>query len=85
MNNLAKCLLDNEEVTAIINAKHQDIFSVLGMHKHPTEHGIIVRSFYPDALGHHDKLVFVVHDLHMLQPGYYRPFKTTWCRAFFGR
>jgi 1,4-alpha-glucan branching enzyme len=50
MNNLAKSLLDNEAVSAIINAKHQDIFSVLGMHKHPTETAIIVRSFLPEAL-----------------------------------
>lgn len=50
MNNLAKSLLDNEEVSAIINAKHQDIFSVLGMHKHPTENGLVVRAFLPEAL-----------------------------------
>lgn len=50
MNNLAKSMLCNEELSAIINAKHQDIFSVLGMHKHPTESGLIVRTFLPDAL-----------------------------------
>jgi 1,4-alpha-glucan branching enzyme len=49
MNNLAKRLLGNEEIDAIINAKHQDIFSVLGMHKHPTESGLIVRAFLPEA------------------------------------
>jgi 1,4-alpha-glucan branching enzyme len=49
MNNLAKTVLDNDEVTAIIHAKHQDIFSVLGMHNHPTENGLIVRAFLPDA------------------------------------
>ncbi|MFT5759768.1 MAG: 1,4-alpha-glucan branching enzyme [Alteromonadaceae bacterium] len=49
MNDLTKSLLDNKEVTAIINAKHQDIFSVLGMHKHPIEKGVIVRAFLPEA------------------------------------
>jgi 1,4-alpha-glucan branching enzyme len=50
MDNLAKSVLDNEEVQAIINTKHQDVFSVLGMHKHPTKNGIIVRTFLPDAM-----------------------------------
>lgn len=50
MNNLTKSLLDNEEVSAIVNVKHQDIFSVLGMHKHPTTNGLIVRAFLPEAL-----------------------------------
>jgi alpha-1,3-rhamnosyl/mannosyltransferase len=30
-------------------------------------------------------LALVVHDLHMLQPGFYRPFKRTWFRLFYGR
>jgi 1,4-alpha-glucan branching enzyme len=50
MNNLAKSLLDNEEVSAIINAKHHDVFSVLGIHTHPTGNGLIVRAFLPEAL-----------------------------------
>jgi len=50
MNNQAKSLLEQEQVLAIINAKHQDVFSVLGMHKHPTENRLIVRSFLPEAL-----------------------------------
>ena len=50
MNNLTKSLLDNDEVSAIVNVKHQDIFSVLGMHKHPTMNGLIVRAFLPEAL-----------------------------------
>ena len=49
MNNLAKSLLDNDQVLAIINVRHQDIFSVLGMHKHPTVNGLIVRAFLPEA------------------------------------
>jgi len=49
MKNLAKSLLDNEEVSAIVNVKHRDIFSVLGIHKHPTAGGLIVRAFLPEA------------------------------------
>ncbi|MBA6293687.1 1,4-alpha-glucan branching protein GlgB [Colwellia sp. MB3u-70] len=50
MNNLAKSLLDNESVKAIVNLQHQDVFSVLGMHNHPTVSGLIVRTFLPGAL-----------------------------------
>lgn len=50
MKNLAKSLLDNEEVSAIVNVKHRDIFSVLGIHKHPMTSGLIVRAFLPEAL-----------------------------------
>ena len=49
MNNLAKSVLSNAEVTEITHAKHQDVFSVLGIHNHPTENGLIVRAFLPDA------------------------------------
>ncbi|MBA6390658.1 1,4-alpha-glucan branching protein GlgB [Colwellia sp. BRX10-3] len=50
MKNLAKSLLDNEEVSAIVNVKHRDIFSVLGIHNHPSLSGLIVRAFLPEAL-----------------------------------
>ena len=50
MTHQVQSLLDNDEISAIINAKHQDIFSVLGIHKHPTENGLIVRAFLPEAL-----------------------------------
>ena len=50
MNNLTISLLTNDEVTALVNAKHQDVFSVLGMHKHPTESGLIVRALLPEAI-----------------------------------
>jgi 1,4-alpha-glucan branching enzyme len=50
MNNLAKSLLDNESVKAIVNLQHQDVFSVLGMHNPPTVSGLIVRAFLPEAL-----------------------------------
>ncbi|TYK66113.1 1,4-alpha-glucan branching protein GlgB [Colwellia echini] len=49
MDNLAKSLLDNAEVAAIVNVKHQDIFAVLGIHQHPTTSGLIVRAFLPHA------------------------------------
>ncbi|MFQ3192768.1 MAG: 1,4-alpha-glucan branching enzyme, partial [Paraglaciecola sp.] len=50
MKNQFVSLLAKEEILALIEAKHQDVFSVLGMHKHPTQNVLIVRSFYPDAL-----------------------------------
>lgn len=40
---------------------------------------------YPNVRGRHERLALVVHDLHMLQPGFYRAFKRTWFRLFFGR
>ena len=49
MNNLATSLLDKDEISAIVHAKHKDIFSVLGMHSHPKQSGMIVRIFLPDA------------------------------------
>jgi 1,4-alpha-glucan branching enzyme len=50
MKNQFISLLAKEDLLALLEAKHQDVFSVLGMHKHPTENGLIVRSFYPDAV-----------------------------------
>ncbi len=50
MNNLALSLLNAKDVTALINAHHHDVFSVLGMHKHPSEKGLIVRALLPEAL-----------------------------------
>jgi 1,4-alpha-glucan branching enzyme len=50
MKNQFISLLDKEEVSALLEAKHQDVFSVLGMHKHPTENGLIVRALLPDAI-----------------------------------
>ncbi len=50
MNKPRISLLDNQQVAEIIDAKHQDIFSVLGMHKHPTEKGLVVRAILPNAL-----------------------------------
>ena len=50
MNNLAKSLLETEEIAALINAEHDNVFSVLGMHKHPTKKSLLVRTFLPEAL-----------------------------------
>ena len=49
MVNTEKCLLDDKEISAIINATHHDVFSVLGIHQHPTEKSMIVRTYLPDA------------------------------------
>ncbi|MEW6982830.1 1,4-alpha-glucan branching protein GlgB [Colwelliaceae bacterium 6471] len=49
MENLAISLLDNDEISALIDAKHSDVFAVLGMHKHPTKNRLIVRAFLPNA------------------------------------
>ena len=48
--NQAKSLLGNDEILALINAQHADVFSVLGMHSHPTESGLVLRAFLPEAL-----------------------------------
>lgn len=49
MNKPAKSVLDDQQVSAIINAQHEDVFAVLGMHKHPTKNTLLVRAFLPDA------------------------------------
>jgi glycosyltransferase involved in cell wall biosynthesis len=40
---------------------------------------------YPDVLGRHPNLIFWVHDLHMLEKGFYRPGKRLWFRTFLRR
>jgi 1,4-alpha-glucan branching enzyme len=42
-------LLNENEISALVNAKHIDVFSVLGIHQHPTEKSLIIRTFLPDA------------------------------------
>lgn len=50
------------------------------------EHDVLLNpTGYPNVVGRHPRLALVVHDLHMLQPGFYRAFKHTWFRLFFGR
>lgn len=49
-------------------------------------HDVVLNpSGYPNALGSHPKLVFWVHDLHMMDAGGYRPFKTSWFRLWYRR
>ncbi len=43
-------LLKQDEINAIIHATHSDIFSVLGMHQHPTQKSLLVRAFLPNAI-----------------------------------
>jgi 1,4-alpha-glucan branching enzyme len=50
MNNQTTSLLDEKEVCAITHAKHTDVFSVLGLHQHPSQAGLLVRAFLPEAL-----------------------------------
>ena len=49
MNGQATCLLDNNEIDALLRARCDDIFSVLGMHDHPLVNGLIARVFLPGA------------------------------------
>ncbi|KGJ99671.1 1,4-alpha-glucan branching protein GlgB [Thalassotalea sp. ND16A] len=50
MKNQAISLLSNVEVVALTTAKHEDVFSILGMHQNPQGKGLIVRAFLPDAI-----------------------------------
>lgn len=50
MNNNVSSLLAVEELNALTSAKHGDVFSILGMHHHPSDTGLLVRVFLPDAL-----------------------------------
>jgi 1,4-alpha-glucan branching enzyme len=43
-------LLDQSQIDALLTASYQDIFAVLGMHKHPKVKGIIVRTLLPGAI-----------------------------------
>ena len=51
MNDELTSFLDDEEVCAIVNAKHRDIFSVLGIHHDSNQKGLIIRAFLPEARG----------------------------------
>ena len=46
---------------------------------------LLVVAPFPLVLGEHPHLCQYVHDLHMLEPGFYQPGKRTWFRAFLGR
>lgn len=50
MNKKALSILSQQEINALVSGKHEDVFSVLGIHRHPDESGLIIRSFLPTAL-----------------------------------
>ncbi len=41
--------LDSKKIEALIQGNFDDVFSVLGMHSHPSEKGLVVRAFIPGA------------------------------------
>ncbi len=49
MNKEALSILNEKAINAIVSAKHEDVFSVLGMHPHPEKTGLIIRCFLPTA------------------------------------
>ncbi|MFT5164190.1 MAG: 1,4-alpha-glucan branching enzyme, partial [Alteromonadaceae bacterium] len=49
MKDNALSLLPAAEADTVLMANHDDIFSVLGMHPHPSGNGLIVRAFLPGA------------------------------------
>ena len=51
MKNRNEPLLSASQIKSLVEAKHDDVFSVLGLHTHPLGKGLIVRTFLPDALG----------------------------------
>ena len=50
MDNYSLSVLNSDEILAIKNAYHSDVFSVLGIHKHPEKEGLLVRAFLPHAI-----------------------------------
>jgi 1,4-alpha-glucan branching enzyme len=49
MNVQAASLLSREDIEALIAARYEDVFSVLGMHEHPSGTGLIARALLPGA------------------------------------
>ena len=49
MNIQAASLLKNDEIEALLAARFEDVFSILGMHEHPSGTGLIVRALLPGA------------------------------------
>ncbi|NNC99658.1 MAG: 1,4-alpha-glucan branching protein GlgB [Gammaproteobacteria bacterium] len=41
--------LDADQINRVIHGVHKDVFSVLGLHKHPSGKGLVVRAFLPGA------------------------------------
>ena len=52
---------------------------------HGSEDFLLDPTGYPDVLGCHPNLIFWVHDLHMLEKGFYRPGKRHWFKALLRR
>ncbi|NNC55457.1 MAG: 1,4-alpha-glucan branching enzyme, partial [Pseudomonadales bacterium] len=50
MTNAPQPGLDSSERTALLQARHADIFSVLGMHQQCDGGGLVVRSLQPGAI-----------------------------------
>ena len=44
-----RSLLNNEEIEALLAARYEDVFSILGMHEHPSGTGLIARALLPGA------------------------------------
>ena len=42
-------MLSDAQIDRLVEARHDDVFSVLGLHAHPQGKGLIVRTFLPDA------------------------------------
>lgn len=49
MSKEALSILNEQEIDALVSARHGDVFSVLGIHKHPDKAGLIIRALLPTA------------------------------------
>ncbi|MCZ6831968.1 MAG: 1,4-alpha-glucan branching protein GlgB [Gammaproteobacteria bacterium] len=49
MQNRLESLLNRRQIDALLAARHDDVFSVLGMHEHSGGHGLIARALLPGA------------------------------------
>ena len=50
MTKMQSPILDYAQINAVVNAKCNDVFAVLGMHSNPNGKGLLVRCFLPGAL-----------------------------------
>ena len=46
---MTKAFLSDSQIDSLINAKHADVFSVLGLHQQPQGKGLVIRALIPDA------------------------------------
>lgn len=49
MNKPLQSMLSDGATEALLTARYEDVFSVLGMHEHPTGSGLIARVLLPGA------------------------------------